>query len=152
MWKVSLFTIIFGLLLSLALAQSPDDGLLLIMIITMNYLIPFLIYLNCSENLEDDSDFEDDMLLTDEQKELLFSENSIYSGNFWPRYKWHDGRVPYFLTPEHDQHQVNHIKSSMKYIESVSCVYFVDRTSEHDTPEEDYIQFEVNCRLQYFFY
>lgn len=74
---------------------------------------------------------EGDMLLTDEQKEDLFSP--ARNGLIKTKYRWpNKTAIPFDFNPNHSKEQNDHIKLALKTIESVSCVRFVERTTEQE--------------------
>lgn len=83
--------------------------------------------------------FQGDMVLTEEQRDEISSGISSYNGLIATKYRWPNKTVPYILSPNHSKQQQDYIVLSLKIIESVSCVKFVERTNEND-----YVQIAVS--------
>lgn len=83
--------------------------------------------------------FEGDMILTEEQMRVINDVNGVMD----PKYLWPDKRFVYELDRNITNNQTLIIKEAMDKIEEVSCVSFVERTTE-----EDYVAITVCLRFQ----
>lgn len=70
------------------------------------------------------------MRLTEEQADMLFSP--ARNGLISTTYRWPNKTVPYSLTNELSEPQKTQIELALRTMESVSCVKFVERTTEPD--------------------
>lgn len=77
--------------------------------------------------------FEGDIVLTNEQKAAIFSpqRNGLIDLN----YRWPNNVVPYFITDQLNEAQKAEVVTSLRTIESISCIRFVERTTEQDYVE-----------------
>lgn len=79
---------------------------------------------------------EGDMILTEAQKDALFSP--ARNGFISIFYHWPHKRVYYQLSHEHTKEQRDYIELALKKMESVSCLKFLRRTNQ-----KDYIEITV---------
>lgn len=81
------------------------------------------------QNIEELSgQFEGDILLTSEQEEMI--EGVKRTGLIDTNYRWPDNVVPYELNAIFSQAQRDHIVRGLHEIELISCLRFVERTTE----------------------
>lgn len=81
--------------------------------------------------------FQGDMILTEEQISALFS--TTLSGQVSTKYRWPNGIVSYVIESKYTEKERKKLLDAMKDIESVSCIKFVERTTE-----KDYIEIVVS--------
>lgn len=89
---------------------------------------------NYKQNIEELSgQTEGDMVLTKEQEQMLTGigpSDTGRTGLIDTRYRWPDNIIPYVLSDVFDQEQVDHIIKGLRELERVSCLTFVERTTE----------------------
>jgi len=85
---------------------------------------------NYKQNIEELSgQTEGDMVLTKEQEDMVAGKSGR-TGLIDTRYRWPDNTIPYVLSDVFDQAQVDHIIKGLRELERVSCLTFVERTTE----------------------
>lgn len=84
------------------------------------------------QNIEELSgQFEGDMVLTSEQEQMADGVKvSERTGLIDTNYRWPDNVVPYELNEIFSQAQRDHIVKGLHEIELISCLRFVERTTE----------------------
>lgn len=84
------------------------------------------------QNIEELSgQIEGDMVLTSEQEQMVNGVlPSERTGLIDTNYRWPDNVVPYELNAIFDQAQRDHIVRGLNEIERISCLRFVERTTE----------------------
>jgi len=86
---------------------------------------------NFKQNIEELSgQFEGDMVLTNDQERMLNGLDR--TGLIDLTYRWPDNIVPYSLSDSFTQAQRDYIELGLREIEAVSCLRFVQRTTEVD--------------------
>lgn len=93
-----------------------------------------MIYLNVTETevTEEGDYFEGDMILTQEQIDLLYN-NGGRNGLRDSKFRWPLHEVPYdFDFYKFTQLEISIIMDSMKFLQMVSCVKFVEVTYQTD--------------------
>jgi len=93
---------------------------------------------NYKQNIEELSgQYEGDMVLTSDQERMLNGLDR--TGLIDTSYRWPNNTVAYILSDIFSQPQRDYIELGLREIESVSCIRFVERTTE-----ETYVSVEGN--------
>ena len=91
-------------------------------------------YYNPRNEFFDEELFEGDIILTDSQRQLIYSGIESYSAREGMR--WPGGTIPYKITKfqgrsGYTEDEKKQIKKAMKKIEQRTCVKFVPKTEDH---------------------
>lgn len=86
------------------------------------------------QNIEEISgQFEGDIVLNTDQHDFIFGNGLTRNGLIDTEYRWPNNTVPYILTDtNHTEEQMEHIEKGLRYISNVTCIKFVQRTTEKD--------------------
>ena len=92
-------------------------------------------YYNPRNEFFDEELFEGDIILTDSQRQLIYSGIESYSAREGMR--WPGGTIPYKITKfqgrsAYTEDEKDQIKKAMKKIEQRTCVKFVPKTEDHE--------------------
>lgn len=102
------------------------------------------------QNIEELSgQIEGDMVLTSEQEQMVDGSSSGRTGLIDTNYRWPDNVVPYELNAIFDQAQRDHIVRGLHEIELISCLRFVERTTEVNYVEVTVSEISIVCLFIY---
>lgn len=99
------------------------------------------------QNIEELSgQFEGDILLTSEQEHIVDgTKQSGRTGLIDTNYRWPNNVVPYELNAIFSQAQRDHILKGLHEIELISCLRFVERTTEVNYVEVTVSEIYIEC-------